>query len=109
MSFLATTTVSILRGTVVGDYGDELDSDEEVASGVRASILERPVTGGRPASGRSDTQRTHAMRVWRGVDLRQGDRVRDERTGALYSVLTLATSTNPAGLGSTRADLQRVT
>jgi hypothetical protein len=109
MSFQATTTVAILRGTVIGDYSDELDSDEEVASGVRASILERPVTGGRPVSGRSDTQRTHTMRMWKVVDLRQGDRVRDERTGAIYSVLTLAPSTNPVGLGSTRADLQRVT
>lgn len=108
MSFLATTKVSILRGTVMGPYGDELDSDTVAASGVLASILERPVTGARPVGGRTDTPRTYALRVWNGVDIRQGDRVRDERTGAVYSVTTLAPSTNPVGLGATRADLQRV-
>ena len=109
MSFRASTTASILRGTATDRFGDEADMDTVVASGVPVSILERPVTGGRPASGRKDTQRGYALRVWRSVDLRQGDRVRDERTGLVYVVLTLAPSTNIAGLGSTRADLQRVT
>lgn len=109
MSFLATTKVSILRGTVLGPYGDELDSDAVVATGVPASILERPVTGARPVGGREDTPRTYALRVWRNVELRKNDRIRDERTGVTYSVTTDAPSTNPVGLGSVRADLQRVT
>lgn len=109
MSFIATTTVTIMRGTAENDYGDEIDTDEPVATGVRASILEQPVTGGRPSSGRKDTPRTYAMRVWRGVDLRQDDRIRDERTGSVYYVTSLNPSTNPVGLGSTRAVLQRVT
>lgn len=106
---LATTTISIMRGTVTGPYDDDLDSDQIVASKIPASILERPVTGARPASGRRDTQRTYALRVWRPVDIRQDDRVKDERTGEVYAVTTAAPSTNPVGLGSTRADLQRVT
>lgn len=109
MSFRASTTVSILRGTTTDRFGDEADTDTVIASGVPASILERPATGARPASGRKDTPRGYAMRVWNSVDLRQDDRVRDERTGLVYVVLTLAPSTNIAGLGSTRADLQRVT
>lgn len=108
-SFLATTTISIKRGASVDDYGDPVDSDEVVASGVPASILERPVTGARPAGGRTDTPRTYALRVGKAVDLRQDDRVVDERTGATYYVTTFAPSTNPVGLGSSRADLQRVT
>jgi hypothetical protein len=109
MSFRASTTISILRGTVTGDYGDELDSDEVVADRIPASILERPVTGARPVSGNATTPRAYALRVWRAVELRQGDRVRDERTGQVYAITTLAPSTNFVGLGSTRADLQRVT
>ena len=109
MSFAASTTISVMRGTVTGDYGDELDSDEVIASGTPASILERPVTGARPVSGNATTPRAYAMRIWRSVDLRQDDRVRDERTGKVYVVTTLAPSTNFVGLGSTRADLQRVT
>lgn len=109
MSFLATTTVTILRGTTTNRYDDEQDADLVVATGVRASLLERPVTGARPASGRKDTQRGYSLRVWKSVDVRQDDRIRDERTGFTYVVTTYAPSTNAAGLGSTRCDLQRVT
>lgn len=109
MSFLATTTISVLRGTVTDRYGDEADSDAVVATRIPASILEKPASGGRPASGRKDTPRGYFLRVWKPVDIRQNDRVKDERTGLTYAVLTEAPSTNPVGLGSTRLDLQRVT
>lgn len=109
MSFLATTRVTILRGTATDRYGDEVDTDTVVEVDVPASILERPVTGGRPSSGRKDTQRTHALRVWKSVDVQQNDRIRDQKTGRVYVVTTEAPSTNPVGLGSTRLDLQRVT
>lgn len=108
MSFLATTTVTVLRGTAVNEFGDEIDTDTVVDDNIPASILERPVTGGRPASGRKDTPRTYVLRMWKQVELQQNDRIRDERTGRTYYVTTDAPSTNPVGLGSTRADLQRV-
>lgn len=108
MSFKATTTVTVLRGTATDRYGDEMDTDTVVATNVPASILERPVTGARPASGRKDTPRTYALRTWRR-DLQQNDRIRDEKTGRTYVVTTDAPATNPLGLGSTRLDLQRVT
>lgn len=106
---LANTTISVMRGTVTGPYGDDLDSDEVVRSGTPASILALPVTGARPASGRTDTQRTHVLRVWVAVDIRQDDRIRDERTDEVYSVVTAAGTVNPVGLGSSRFGLQRVT
>jgi len=109
VSFTANGTFSVKRGTYTDDYGDETDSDETVSTGNLGSLLERPVTGGRPASGRADTPRTYALRMWKTVDLRQGDRIVWERTGDTYVVTTLAPSTNNVGLGSTRADLQRVT
>lgn len=109
MSFTATTTISILRGTVTDRYGDEADSDTVVASRIPASILEKPVQGARPASGRKDTPRGYFLRTWRVFAFQQGDRVRDERTGYVYAVTTNAPVTNPVGLGSTRLDVQRVT
>jgi hypothetical protein len=109
VSLTANTTISVLRGTITGDYGDDLDSDEAVTSGIPASILELPVTGGRPVSGRADTPRTHTLRLWRVFAFRQSDRIKDERTGDIYSIITLVTPRNNVGLGSTRADLQRVT
>ncbi len=109
MSFLATTLISILRGTVEDRYGDEVDTDTVIASRIPASILAKPVTGARPSSGRKDTPRGYFLRVWRNVDIRQNDRVRDERTNEVYAVLTDAPTANPVGLGSTRLDLQKVT
>lgn len=109
MSFRANTMISIKRGTVVGEYGDDEDSDEVIASDVPASILPKPVTGTRPASGRRDTPRTYFLRAGLAVDLRQDDRVVDERTGRTYVVTTMAEPANFIGLGSVRADLQRVT
>lgn len=109
MSFLATTLISVLRGTATDRYGDEVDTDTVIASRIPASILEKPATGARPASGRKDTPRSYFLRVWRNVDIRQNDRVRDERTGWTYAVTTDAPATNPVGLASTRLDLQRVT
>lgn len=109
MSFMATTTVTVLRGTTTDRFDDEQDTDTIVATGVRASLLEKPVTGTRPASGRKDTPRGYTLRVWKSVDIRQDDRVLDETTGLTYAVTTLAPSRNAVGLGSTRADLQRVT
>lgn len=109
MSFLATTTVTVLRGTAADRYGDEVDTDTVVATRIPVSLLEKPIVGGRPASGRKDTPRGYTMRIWKSVDIRQNDRIRDERTGLTYAVTTDAPSTNPVGLGSTRFDLQRVT
>jgi len=109
MTVLATTTVSVLRGTAANRFGDEIDTETVVATRLPASILERPVTGARPASGRQDTPRTYALRlVGRRFVFQQSDRIRDERTGWIYAVTTAAPVTNPVGLGSTRADLQRV-
>lgn len=109
MSFLATTTVTVLRGTAEDRYGDEIDTDTVVATRIAASILEKPVTGTRPASGRKDTPRGYTLRVWKSVDIQQNDRIRDEKTGLTYAVITDAPATNPVGLASTRLDLQRVT
>lgn len=109
MSFLATTKITIKRGTAKNRYDDEVDTDTIVDTDVIASILEKPATGGRPASGRKDTPRGYFLRVWKNVDIQQNDRIVDQRTGRTYAVITEAPSTNPVGLGSTRLDLQRVT
>lgn len=108
MTFLATTTVSVLRGTGTNRFGDEVDIDDVVKTGLPASILQKPVTSARPSSGNKNTPRGYTLRIGRMFPLQENDRIRDERTGWTYSVTTLPPSTNPVGLGSTRADLQRV-
>lgn len=113
MSFVATTTVTILRGEAADRFGDPVDDDSVLPLATRwpASILEKPVTGGKPVDGDTTTPRTYTMRVRprAGVTLRQNDRVRDERTGATYTVDTQVSPTNPVGHTVTRFDLRRVT
>lgn len=112
MSFSATTTVSVIRGTASDayeEYGDGVDTDEVIATRLAASILELPATGGRPAAGRADTPRRYALRIWRVLELRQNDRIRDERTDELFYVTTAVKPRGRVGLSSTRAELQRVT
>lgn len=112
MSLSATTTVSVLRGTArdaYEEYGDGVDTDEVIASQVPASILELPAIGGRRASGRAETPRRYTLRLWRVLELREDDRIRDEGTDELFYVTIAVKPRGHVGLASTRAELQRVT
>jgi len=107
--FLATTTATILRGTAVNRFGDEIDTDTVVQTRVPVSILPGAARGARPASGRRDTPRPYVLRISGAVTIQQDDRIRDERTGWMFAVTTLDDLTpNQVGHGVTRADLQRV-
>lgn len=111
MSFVANDVFTVLRGVAADRFGDDVDTDDVVKTGLPVSILEKPATGGRPVSGRTDTPRTFTMRVRprAGFTFRQGDRVRSERTGEVYTVDVLVSPRNPVGHSVTRYDLRRVT
>ncbi len=109
MTFLANTTVSILRGSQVDEYGDEVDADTVVQTGIRASLLERTVTDLDRNTGGTRQQRRVTGRVATNVDVREGDRIRDERTGAIYAIDTLTNPTGFTHVSSIRLDLDRTT
>jgi hypothetical protein len=110
MSWRATTTVTILRGEGIDRFDDPIDTDVVVADRVPASIIEQgPNSRSRPVDGRTDQVRGYAMRVHRNIELRKGDRVRDERTQVIYTIDFAATPANPAGHTSRRATLRKVT
>jgi hypothetical protein len=109
MSFLATTTVSVLRGETTDSFGDPVDADTVVASGVPASLLETRSTARRPVEGRTDNVRSYNLRVRTNLALQRDDRIRDERTGVTYTVDELVTPVNPAGHAATRVVLRKVT
>lgn len=109
MSFLANTTVTILRGSEVDEYGDEVDDDTEVATGVRASLLERTVTDLDRNTGGTRQLRRVTGRVGTQVDVREGDRIRDEQTGDIYAVDTLTKPTGFTHVSSIRLGLDRTT
>jgi hypothetical protein len=109
MQAIATTTVSILRGTTTDDYGDERDTDTPVATGVPASLTEQS----RRVTTRDDPTprivRYAVARLPARTDVTDQDRIRDERTGAVYIVDAVSGMTNPTFEVDRRLDLRRTT
>lgn len=80
------TTVSILRGEEIDEYGDPKDSDVSVAAGVPISITENNQRVYIAAEGRLTIVRQMVGRVRPGFDVREQDRLRDDTTGDIYLV-----------------------
>src|SRR5690242_6493591 len=95
MQAVATTTLSILRGTTTDAYGDERDTNTPIATGVPASLTEQS----RRVTTRDDPTprivRYAVARVPARTDINDQDRVRDERTGAIYIVDAVSGMANP--------------
>lgn len=82
--FVATGTYRIERGTTSNKYGDETDAATVVATKVPLAVSEKTVSGWDG----SNRVRTREI-VGRGrtaLDLREGDRVIDEKTGERFTV-----------------------
>lgn len=107
MQSVPTTTVSVLRGTAATEFGDTVDSGAVYLSGVPASLIERSRTG--------IDQSDEAVRVYRyvvcrlpyGTDVKDTDQIRDEATGAVYSVASVSVLANPVVQQDLRLDLKR--
>lgn len=95
MKAAANCTVSILRGTETNEFDDLVDSDAAVRAGIPASILEQNRRVYLPAEAAYRIIRSYAGRIGAEVDIRKDDRLRDERTGAVYLVTDLADSRSP--------------
>lgn len=109
-TFRPTTTCTLLRTPqgVVDEYGDPVDDDTEVAVGVPVSILQQGVRQFLPAEGRYTNVTTYTARLRGDVDVRERDRVRDERTGAVYMVEGIVQPQDPHGVAAIRLDLRKV-
>lgn len=109
MQAIATTKVSILRGTETDAFGDERDTTTPIATGIPASLTEqtRRVTTRENPTPR--IVRYAVARVPARTDVTDQDRVRDERTGAIYIVEATSSMANPAAVPDIRLDLRRTT
>lgn len=109
MQAIATTTISVLRGTTTDDFGDVADTDTVVARGVPAALTEQS----RRVTTRDDPAprviRSAVARVAAGTDVNDQDRIKDERTGATYIVDATSRMANPALQVDIRLDLRRTT
>jgi hypothetical protein len=109
MQAIATTRVEILRGTTTDTYGDEQDTDTAIASDIPAALTEQS----RRVTTRDDPTprivRYAVARVPAGTDVTDQDRLRDQRTGAIYIVEATSSMANPAATPDIRLDLRRTT
>ena len=109
MQAIATTRLTVLRGTTTDAYGDEQDTDTPHATGIPASLTEQS----RRVTTRDDPTprivRYAVARVTAGTDVQDQDRLRDERTGAIYIVEATSSMANPAATPDIRLDLRRTT
>lgn len=109
MQAIATTKVEILRGTATDAYGDEQDTDTVIASDIPASLTEQS----RRVTTRDDPTprivRYAVARVPAGTDVSDQDRLRDQRTGAIYIVEATSSMANPTAVPDIRLDLRRTT
>lgn len=107
----ATTTVSILRGDTTNTWGDTVsdNSGTPVASGVMAAIHEQSRRTYLPAEQAYRIIRTYTGRLPSGCGVQKLDRLRDERTSAIYLVTELRQPDNPAITLDIAVDLSRTT
>lgn len=109
MQAIATTQLTVLRGTATDEYGDEQDTDTVVARNIPASLTEQS----RRVTTRDDPTpriiRTTIARVPAGTDIQDQDRVRDQRTGFTYIVDAPSSMASPAMAVDLRLDLRRTT
>lgn len=112
LMFTATTTVTLLAGVGVDAYQDPVDIDDVKAEGIPASIIEGPMNSrSRPVDGRTDQVRSYTLRMnpRKNFDLTKYQRVRDDRTGSVYTFDRITKPTNPAGHSVLSATLRKVT
>lgn len=104
----ATTTVTVYRGETVNDWGDPVDSDTIVATGIRASIIEQTVYARSEVTSLPRSFRFAKMRVTPGTDIRQNDRILDEKTGENWTIVQISKRANPTRNQDMRIDLEYV-
>ena len=108
---IATTTLTLIRGTTINAFGDVVDDDSgaPIVSAVPASMVERSRRILDPISGAWVEVTFWSARFTPGTfPAVAGDRVRDESTAALYWVRRVKeTARSIGGLGALRLELSR--
>lgn len=108
MRALATTRVSILRGSTVNLFDDPSDAGTVVASGVPMAITETSRATTEHADDRQKSVLAYTGRCNPTVDVRQGDRLLDRDGTTYYQVTAATTVSNPITGNDRRLDLERV-
>lgn len=108
--FIPTTRVTIERAEEApDDWGDVRPSTTDYLTGIPAAIVEGvSATGSRgqvtfqPVNGRGGVVEEFTVRLRPGTDVTENDRLRDERTGAVYQVKAVFTPQSVVGFADVR-------
>lgn len=106
MMGMATGKFSVVRGeTTLNDYGDEVEGTTVVQSNVSGSVIEQSRSVYDPQSGRVATLRKLTGRFSNGTDIRDGDRIKDEKSDKTYLVSAIFEGTSLVGKADLVLDL----
>jgi hypothetical protein len=83
---ICNTTITILRGDGVDSWGDGVEADRPIQSRIPAAKMETNRQTERKDTDAPRSIRSYTYRVWRSIDVRDGDRFRDERDNQTYLV-----------------------
>lgn len=106
---LANCTVSVLRGTMLNEFGDVVDNVGVAASGIPASIIVRSKTITDKATQEPRVIQRVVGHVGSNVDVRGTDQLRDDTHGITYSVQAVTQSNGMGLVPDLELDLLRVT
>jgi len=106
---IANTTVSLYRGEETDEYADVVDTDvAPYKTEEPASIIEIPQPNVQSTTTPTPRViRRARMRIKSSIDIRKGDRVKDERSGQFYAIDAVTPPLgNPAMDNDKRVDLR---
>lgn len=109
MQGLATTQVSVLRGTTTDDFGDLIDAATPVVTGVPAAIVESSKTVTDQATQTPRTVRTVTCVLPAWASVLNTDRLQDQSTGLTYFIESVETQPSLGYPGDQVLGLRRVT
>jgi hypothetical protein len=108
-AYLATHVVDVLTGTTAtDDYGDATDGATVAAANVAVSIMERARRTSRYGTDSPRTIRELAGRAPHGTPVRQGDRLRDTGSTAVWVVDGITQQSNPILTPDLVLELRRI-
>lgn len=108
MNSRATTTVTIYRGTNIDDWGDVEDNATVVRTGVPMSIIEQKNYSKGEITTQPRNMKFARARCTYGTDVQINDRIRDERTSQIWTIVNISSVQNPVRAQDKRIDLQYV-
>lgn len=100
--YLPNTTVRVERGEATDEYGDPIDSSTVHTEGLPVAITEIRQRSYQSSEQRGGQVEEFKIRLRPGIDVQEGDRLVDERTGERYQVRDVHHAPTVVGIADVR-------